>query len=529
MATSFDLILNLRSAREWSSALEDADTASQWTNSAAADQSGHRMERILTAARLDGLRAQSKSSRNVVSPLRDDLALQEAQIGRAVQFLQRRQAAGAFLEEEWRALTSNTKVLEESMAESRAALSDADELPILSSGSGDGRIRARVVADRFLQSANYLFDRTELVAFLAALQEEVELTNSEISALKGFLSQVLLEQVAAHARKLAMPGRNSTTTQSEAPPTLRAALASLRSLGLTDWDQLFVEVSLSEQALCLDPVGAYQIMEKAAKSDYRAIVAELSRKSGESEAQVAQRAVNLAKEPNRGRNIRANERRSHVGFYLIGEGRAQLERSLGMKDSLFARVAKFISRWPDGLYMLSIELLMVGLLTAVVMGSEIRVPTFLVVAFFLLPAAESAVSIANQLAVMFVKPRALPKMDFSQGIPAPSKTLVVVPTLLMNREQMERAVRDLEIRFLGNRDANLHFALLTDPPDAAAQFDKRDELAPACAKLIDELNRRYAQDGRGSFFLVSPQSHLQLRRKSLDGLGAQARQTARPE
>jgi cyclic beta-1,2-glucan synthetase len=501
MATNFDLVLNLRSAREWSSALEDADTASQWTNSAAADQSGHRMERILTAARLDGLRAQSKSGRNVVSPLRDDLALQEAQIGRAVQFLQRRQAAGAFLEEEWRALTSNTKVLEESMAESRAALSDADELPILSSSSGDGRIRARVVADRFLQSANYLFDRTELVAFLAALQEEVELTNSEISALKGFLSQVLLEQVAAHARKLAMPGRNSTTTQSEAPPTLRAALASLRSVGLTDWDQLFVEASLSEQALCLDPVGAYQIMEKAAKSDYRAIVAELSRKSGESEAQVAHRAVNLAKEPNRGRNIRANERRSHVGFYLIGEGRAQLERSLGMKDSLFTRVAKFISRWPDGLYMLSIELLMVGLLAAVVLGSEIRVPTFLVVALFLLPAAESAVSIANQLAVMFVKPRALPKMDFSQGIPAASKTLVVVPTLLMNREQMERAVRDLEIRFLGNRDANLHFALLTDPPDAATQFDKRDELAPACAKLIDELNRRYAQDGRGTFFL----------------------------
>ena len=45
------------------------------------------------------------------------------------------------------------------------------------------------------------------------------------------------------------------------------------------------------------------------------------------------------------------------------------------------------------------------------------VPTFLVVALFLLPAAESAVAIANQLAVMFVKPRALPKMDYSEGIP----------------------------------------------------------------------------------------------------------------
>ena len=45
--------------------------------------------------------------------------------------------------------------------------------------------------------------------------------------------------------------------------------------------------------------------------------------------------------------------------------------------------------------------------------------------------------------------------------------MVVVPTLLTSEEQMIRAVRDLEIRFLANRDANIHFALLTDPPDAA--------------------------------------------------------------
>src|SRR5438552_1395784 len=144
---------------------------------------------------------------------------------------------------------------------------------------------------------------------------------------------------------------------------------------------------------------------------------------------------------------------------------------------------------------------MVALLTAVVIGAEVNVPIFLVVALFLLPAAESAVAIANQLVVMFVKPRTLPKMDYSAGIPAESKTLVVVPTLLVSREQMERSVRDLEIRFLGNRDANLHFGLLTDPPDAATQFDKRDELAPECAQLIEQLNERYAHEGKGTFFL----------------------------
>src|SRR5215467_985641 len=102
---------------------------------------------------------------------------------------------------------------------------------------------------------------------------------------------------------------------------------------------------------------------------------------------------------------------------------------------------------------------------------------------------------------MFVRPRAMPKMGCCKSIPSGSKTLVGVPTALMNREQMERAVRDLEIRFLGTRDRTLHFALLTDPPDAPTQFDKRDELGSECGKRISELNQRYAEQGRGSFFL----------------------------
>jgi hypothetical protein len=501
MATSIDMVLNLRSAREWNSGFEDADATAHWKNSAGAEECARRLERILAAARRDGLQSQTKPHRGIASPLLEDLAMQEAQISRAVRFLHRRQIEGAFLEAEWRALTSSTKIIEEGLAESRAALGMAKDLPLLSNRIGEGQIRIRAVAERYLQSANFLFDRAELVAFLAALQEEVELSNPEISALKGFLSQVLLEQIAAHARKLAMPGRISTSTKTDSMPGLRAALASLRTLGLTDWDEFFVEVSLCEQALAQDPAGAFSKMEKTAKSDYRGAVAELSEKSGETEAEVARRAIKLTRQPRHGTNTRANERRSHVGFYLVGEGREKLEHSLGIKDSFFTTVKKLVKRWPDGLYVLGIELLMVGLLTAVVIGAEVRVPTFLVVALFLLPAAESAVAIANQLAMMFVKPRALPKMDYLHGIPEHSKALVTVPTLLTSREQMERAVRDLEIRFLGNRDANLHFCLLTDPPDAATQFDKRDELATECAKLIDQLNQRYAHEGKGAFFL----------------------------
>jgi cyclic beta-1,2-glucan synthetase len=500
MATGMELVLNLRSAREWHSAFEESTESKHSATSAEAEASARRLERILSAAHRSGLKVHEKPRRRTAFPLAEDVALHEAQVGRATQYLQRRQASGAFLEGDWRSLTSSAKTIEEGFGESRAALHMTDELPIVSGAGLAGELRVRVVAERFLTAAEFVFERSELVAFLAGLQEEVELTNAEIASLKGFLSLSLLERVAAHARKLVMPGWNSAAREA-ALPGLKRVLASLSALGLTDWDELFVETSLCEQALAHDPAGAFEGMDKAAKSDYRAAVAELARQSGESEAEVARRAVKLARAPRCGTNTRAAERRSHVGFYIIGEGRSKLEEALGIEHSWLKTFGRFLKHWPDGLYVVGIELLMIALLTVVVMGAEIRVPTFLVVALFLLPAAESAVAIANQLAVLFVRPRAMPKMDYSSGIPYESKTLVVVPTLLLNRAQMERSVRDLEIRFLGNRDANLHFALLTDPPDAPTQFDKRDELGPECARLIEQLNRQYAHESKGSFFL----------------------------
>ena len=155
MGTNIDLVLNLRSAREWNSRLEETECAALLKNSEGNEEACRRLERILAAARMSGLTAQANSRRKIVSLLREDLTLQEALIARAVQFLQRRQASGAFLEHEWRALTANTKVLEESIAESRAALKSAEELPVVGSGSGEGRLRVRAVAERYLQAASY--------------------------------------------------------------------------------------------------------------------------------------------------------------------------------------------------------------------------------------------------------------------------------------------------------------------------------------------------------------------------------------
>ena len=86
----------------------------------------------------------------------------------------------------------------------------------------------------------------------------------------------------------------------------------------------------------------------------------------------------------------------------------------------------------------------------------------------IIPATQAAVDFMNNLTSYLAPPRLLPKLDFSDGIPADCATMVAVPTLLLNEKQVRQLALDLEIRFLANRDPNLYFALVTDSPDSTS-------------------------------------------------------------
>jgi cyclic beta-1,2-glucan synthetase len=51
--------------------------------------------------------------------------------------------------------------------------------------------------------------------------------------------------------------------------------------------------------------------------------------------------------------------------------------------------------------------------------------------------------------------------------------MVVVPTLLSKLQEVDDLLEALEIRYLGNRDPNLFFALLTDFRDAPTMHAAR--------------------------------------------------------
>jgi hypothetical protein len=173
---------------------------------------------------------------------------------------------------------------------------------------------------------------------------------------------------------------------------------------------------------------------------------------------------------------------------------------------LLQKIATFLRKHPDAYYLSGIPVVTVLAVAAVlrlVLGSLAAPgPLLLAILVLLLPCSQIAVELMNYFTTLLVPVQFLPKLDFSEGIPDDCVTIVAVPALLFSERQVRRLVEHLEVRFLGNRDRNLHLALLTDLPDCKEQAREDDPLVALCAELISKLNEKYSDQGRGSFLLL---------------------------
>ena len=421
--------------------------------------------------------------------------------------------AGRKLNREAKGLADHIALFRESLQEVRDALRDAKPLAHVES-TGCRRVpRVYASVASYFRAVNYEFNEQTFEQFFGAVQEIAAFEMAELWQLKPFAELVLLEALSERANELENSPYSTVQGKGEfddsGSGSVQRLVASLRAMSNADWKELFEQINVIEQILRKDPCGAYAQMDYESRDSYRNGITQMAERSNASEQSIAQAALRLASRLHSMADERIAERQSHVGYYLVGGGRKALEREIGYWPTFAERLQGFVMRWPDFSYILAIELGTFLLIAAAVLGGGLRFSGLgsglAIVALLLLPAAECAVALINQIATTLVPPKVLPKLDFADGIPAEFTTVVAVPTLLTSEEQMRRAVRDLEIRFLANRDSNLHFALLTDPPDAGQQFDERDQLAKACAELIDGLNAKYGAEEKGSFFLLHRQ------------------------
>lgn len=282
------------------------------------------------------------------------------------------------------------------------------------------------------------------------------------------------------------------------------SIASLRFLEAMDWREFVETMSSVENILRQDIGGVYGKMDFSTRDRYRRIVEKLAKNSTLSEMEVASKAIQLTRD--RAAKWGDNDRGSHVGFYLIDKGLRQLEEMIGARLSAGEILRRISSRAPLLLYAGGIILLTAiasaGLL-AMAYASGLNGWTLIpfgVLSF--LCTSYLAVALVNRLATLLALPQLLPRMDFSRGIPPELRSLVVIPTMLTGVENIENLVEALEIRFLGNRDDNLHFCLLTDFQDASEETIPGDALLLQLArKRIEELNEKYPSSASATFFL----------------------------
>jgi cyclic beta-1,2-glucan synthetase len=272
------------------------------------------------------------------------------------------------------------------------------------------------------------------------------------------------------------------------------SIGSFRFLESTDWRRFVEGTSAVERALHMDPAGVYSQMDFATRDRYRHTVERIARRSSLSEEEVAQMAVKLAQESVEARG--SDDRRAHVGFYLNDMGLQELERAAGMSRSPMESLGRIIHRFPLLCYIGTITLV-TATIAAVVLAQAYKLEssgwTLVLAAIFLVLCMSSpAVGLVNWLATLMVRPRALPRMDFSSGIPQKLRTLVVVPSVLSGPDKVEDLLEGLEVRYLANRDINLYFSLLTDLRDAEQEVMPEDEHLLLMARQgIEALNEKY--------------------------------------
>ncbi|OZA29918.1 MAG: cyclic beta 1-2 glucan synthetase [Hydrogenophilales bacterium 17-64-11] len=332
--------------------------------------------------------------------------------------------------------------------------------------------------------------------FYARLQSQ----GPAMAFVQTWVEQKLFDQGVTATQLSEAAGRTAAANQI----SIANSIGSLRFIGAMDWKHFVESLSVVEQALREDPAGMHAGQDFVTRDRYRHVVEDVARGSSCSESAVARAAIVLAQTA--AGQLGAQDRSAHVGYYLIDRGRQDLERAVGCRLPWKLRAIRAGRHFRLSLYLAPI-LLLTALAAAVVLSAFDRfAPDDWRYWFFAVAGVTGvsalAVPLVNLLVTLLLPPRALPRMDFSKGIPFAHRTMVIVPTLLGGRQEIDDLVEALEIRYLGNRDPNLFFALLTDFHDAPEQSLPDDDALLSYARAsVQTLNETYREDRPCIFYL----------------------------
>ena len=244
--------------------------------------------------------------------------------------------------------------------------------------------------------------------------------------------------------------------------TVGNIITTLRLIGQVDWVDLIEPVSLSLQVLRQMPSFCKE--SELTRQQITRAIEQLARVSQKTERETAQAVVAAAQAVPDSVSADAVERTT--GFYLVGNGRGQLERALGLPAERAAQRVNW-RRWRLTIYIAVITLATLLLMLLALRHADWHQWQTLVAVFLMAwPASEAASAFVHRLVAESLKVQPLSRLCFPDGIPPEHRVLVVIPTLLSSAASSRELVRQLEFHWLANRENEAQFALLTDWIDA---------------------------------------------------------------
>lgn len=310
------------------------------------------------------------------------------------------------------------------------------------------------------------------------------------------------QQIVAGHLDIATVLESESRAQAVAQVSISNCIASLRLVARTDWSLLVEAIGAVDAVLATDPAGFYRKMDFATRDRYRHAVELLARRSGIAEWDLAARVATRAAAAD---VVDGDARRLHVGYWLVGGGRAEIERELKVRRPFGERTPWLLRRFPTFFYVTPIVLLTfaIALFGLPAMEDFGRWHALLVSVALIVAASHLSVAIVNWIMTLSMAPETLNRLALEDGIPDRLRSLVAVPCLLTHVEEIDALVAALEIRYLANRDANLYFALLSDYRDAGERELAEDAALLEAARVrLEALNQIHDPDGPPRFSLL---------------------------
>ena len=269
--------------------------------------------------------------------------------------------------------------------------------------------------------------------------------------------------------------------------TIGNAIKSIRELQRMNLLEIFEEINGVENFLKQDPAGIYEKMDNKTKEYYRNSIKQISKKTKISEIYITKKVLELAEQNKQDENIK----KSHIGYYLISNGKKEL------LSNLLGKKVKSIKLETKSKIYIFINIIL-SILFSLLLGiytyykTKNIILSIIETILIIIPISEIVSKAIQNILNKIIKPKIIPKMDFSSGIPKEYASMVVIPTIINKESKVKELIEKLEVYYLANKSENLYFTILGDCSLSDKEIlDEDSKIVKSAEYEIKKLNNKY--------------------------------------